>query len=63
MSNFVVKYCSLTACQHWRLANKCAKNGMSMADSVKYLANMHDSSVCEVRKQLDKYRLEQLLEK
>ena len=62
MSNFVVEYCKLSACQHWRIDNKCVKNGMPIANSIKYLANMHDSSVCEVRRQLDKYRLEKMLE-
>ena len=62
MSHFVVKYCELRACQHWRIDNKCVKNNMSIAGSIKYVANMHDSSVCEVRRQIDKYRLEKMLE-
>ena len=62
MSHFVVKYCELRACQHWRIDNKCVKNNMSIARSIKYVANMHDSSVCEVRRQIDKYRLEKMLE-
>jgi hypothetical protein len=62
MSHFVVNYCELRACQHWRLTNKCVKNGMDIVNSIKYLANMHDSSVCKVREQIDKHRLEQMLE-
>ena len=62
MSHFVVNYCELRACQHWRIGNKCTKNKLLIADSIKYVANMHDSSICEVRKQTDKYRLEQMLE-
>jgi len=62
MSNFVVNYCELRACQHWRMGNKCRYHNQSLADSLKYLANMHDSSICEVRRQIDKYRLENLLE-
>ena len=62
MSHFVVKYCELRACQHWRIDNQCTKNGQSISDSLKYVANIHDSSVCEVRRQIDKYRLENLLE-
>ena len=59
---FVVNHCELRACQHWRIGNKCTKNKLPIADSIKYVANMHDSSICEVRKQTDKYRLEQMLE-
>ena len=62
MSYFVVNYCELRACQHWRIGNKCTKNKLPIADSIKYVANMHDSSICKVRKQTDKYRLEQMLE-
>jgi hypothetical protein len=62
MSCFVVNYCDLRACQHWRIDNKCIKHNVSMADSAKYVINLHNSSVCEVRKQIDKYRLEQMLE-
>ena len=62
MSHFVVKYCELRACQHWRIDNKCIKNNMPIASSLKYVVNMHNSSVCQVRKQIDKYRLENLLE-
>ena len=62
MSYFVVNYCELRACQHWRIGNKCTKNKLPIAASIKYVANMHDSSICEVRKQTDKYRLEQMLE-
>jgi hypothetical protein len=63
MLNFVVNYCELRACQHWRIHNKCTKNSTSIADGAKYVTNIHDSSVCEVRRQIDKYRLEHLLEK
>ena len=62
MSHFVVKYCELRACQHWRIDNRCVKHGMAIVNSLKYVANMHDSSVCEVRRQIDKYRLERMLE-
>ena len=62
MSNFVVNYCELRACQHWRIDNKCTKHNQPIADSLKYVANMHDSSVCEVHRQIDRYRLDNLLE-
>ena len=37
-------------------------NNQSIQNSIKYVANMHSSSVCEVRRQIDNYRLENLLE-
>ena len=62
MSHFVVKYCQLRACQHWRIDNKCTKDDQPIASSLKYVANLHNGTVCEVRRQIDKYRLENLLE-
>jgi len=62
MSFFVVNSCSLKACLNWRIGNKCVKNKMHIPTAIKYIANMHDSSVCEVRRQIDVYRLEQMLE-
>ena len=63
MSNFVINYCALKACQHWRLHNKCSKDGLPVTkQSLGYLANIHDNSKCEIRRQIDKYRLENLLE-
>ena len=62
MSCFVVNYCELRACQHWRIDNKCTKNNMSIAKSLKYVINMHDGKICQVRKQFDQYRLKNLLE-
>ncbi len=59
---FVVNYCELRACQHWRIDNKCTKHNLSIADNAKYVTNIHDSAVCEVRRQIDKYRLGHLLE-
>tara|TARA_R110001592_G_scaffold247870_1_gene510001 strand:- start:317 stop:517 length:201 start_codon:yes stop_codon:yes gene_type:complete len=62
MSYFVVNYCKLRACQHWRIGNNCIKNETLIGDSIKYSADMHNSDICEVRKQIDKYRLEHMLE-
>ena len=63
MSFFVVKYCTLKACLNWRIGGKCTKDGKDIPKQMKYVVNIHDSSVCEIRRQLDKYRLENLLEK
>ena len=62
MSYFVVKYCEIRACQHWRINNQCIKNETLISDSLKYSADMHNSNICEIRKQIDKYRLEHMLE-
>ena len=62
MSYFVVNYCGVRACQNWRIGNHCAKNTMSISKSIKYVATMHDSAICEVRRQVNKYRLKHLLE-
>ena len=63
MSFFVVNSCTVKACLNWRMGDICVKHNMHIPTCAKYLANMHDSSVCEVRRQIDKYRLEQMLEK
>ena len=62
MSCFVINYCEVRACQHWRIDNKCTKHNLSIVDSAKYVTNIHNSSICEVRRQIDIYRLEHLLE-
>jgi hypothetical protein len=62
MSYFVVNYCEIRACQHWRIHNQCIKNETLISASIKYSADMHDSKWCEIRKQIDRYRLEHMLE-
>jgi hypothetical protein len=59
---FVVNYCELRACQHWRIGSKCTKHNLPILKNAKYVQNIHNSSVCEVRRQIDNYRLEHLLE-
>lgn len=63
MSFLVVEYCGVHACQNWRVGNKCAKNMMHIPTAVKYIANIHDSDTCQVRAQINEYRLENMLEK
>jgi hypothetical protein len=62
MSNFVVHYCPMKACQQWRLGDKCSLDGFDINKNMQYVANMHDSSICEIRRQIDQYRLKNLLE-
>ncbi len=63
MSVFVVNFCELKACLHWRINNRCVLNSMLIAPAIKYTLNLHNSTVCEVRKQVNQYRLEHMLEK
>ena len=62
MSNFVVHYCPMRACQQWRLGDKCSLDDFDITKNMQYVANMHDSSICEIRRQIDEYRLKNLLE-
>ena len=60
---FNIKYCALKACQNWRIGDKCAKDKMHIPTAVTFIANMHDASICEVRNQIDIFRLNEMLEK
>jgi len=64
MSFFVVKKCTTKACLLWRIGNQCVRDGASMEFILKYnIAITHPVSICEVRRQMDNYKLERLLEK
>jgi hypothetical protein len=60
---FAIDSCELKACQNWRINNKCVKDEMSIPDSLRYVANIHSNDTCQVRKQIDEYRLTEMLEK
>jgi len=62
MLYFVVNSCETKGCNHWRPGGNCAKNLMYIPSSVKYVANIHDATTCQVRKQVDEYRLNKMLE-
>ena len=62
MSYFVVKNCEIRACQYWRIGNKCIKDGAQIAESIKYSTDLHNSEMCQIRKQIDVYRLPHMLE-
>lgn len=62
MEFFVVKTCTLKACQNWRLGDNCVKDNMHIPTCIRFAANMHDSSICRIRKQIDEYRLVKMLE-
>ena len=62
MSNFVIEKCELKACQWWRLGDKCIKNGSSISHAVQYSANLHNHEICQVRQQIDIFRLTNMIE-
>lgn len=62
MSIFVVKKCEIKACQWWRLGDNCIKNGSSISHHMKYAADLHNAEFCQVREQINKYRLKHMLE-
>ena len=62
MLQFVVKKCELEGCNHWRPGNQCAKNGLSIESQLQFAAMMHDGEECQIRSQLNKYRLTNILE-
>ncbi len=63
MSYFVVNSCALKACLNWRMGDACAKNNQLISPQIRYLATMHDDKICQVREQVNQYRLKQMLEK
>ena len=62
MQNFVVKKCEMRACLYWRLGDECIKDGMDISKSIKNSSHLHNSEVCQIRKQIDVYRLTHMLE-
>ena len=62
MSRFVVKKCEMRACQWWRLGDNCIKNGSSISHAVQYSSDLHSAELCQVREQINKYRMKQMLE-
>ena len=62
MQNFVVKKCEMRACLYWRLGDECIKDGMNISKSIKYSSHLHNSEICQIRKQIDVYRLTHMLE-
>jgi len=63
MSFFDIKICTQRACINWRIGDICAKDNMYIPNYIKYSANIHDSEMCEVRRQINTFRLQELLEK
>ena len=61
MSFFAINFCNVSACQNWRIGDKCVKDQMCIQTYAQYAANIHDNSICQVRKQIDEYRLTVML--
>lgn len=61
MEYFQVNECIHSACNYWRIGNKCVKDSMQIKSQIKYVHNLHDASWCEIRKQVNIYRLERML--
>jgi len=61
MEYFVVHYCNVKACQSWRLQNKCVRNGMSIANTIKLNTDVQHRTICSVKQQMDIYRVTNIL--
>ena len=59
---FNVTECNKSGCQSWRIGNKCTWHGMSMEFLFKTKIRLHDPVTCKVRRQLDIYRVEEMLD-
>lgn len=59
---FKVENCPNCGCNFWRPNDQCAKNGMTIKDQIPYTKYLHYSDFCQVRRQTDMYRLNQMLE-
>jgi len=62
MQYFVINSCPNNGCQHWRNRDRCVKHGQDIYQQINYLMYMHDSDFCQARKQVDNYRLTNLIE-
>ena len=64
MSRFVVESCAVKGCANWRDkdGNNCAKNGLNIAAELRFAAMMKDSAECQIRQQMNEFRLTKLLD-
>lgn len=62
ISVFVVPKCKVRGCQHYRQGDRCAKDGFSIEAQMRFVAMMHESDLCEVRRQMNTYRLNKMLD-
>ena len=63
MQYFVVDSCTTKGCLFNREGIRCVKDSMRISHQLTYFgANLHDAAICEVRRQIDIYRLTNMLE-
>jgi hypothetical protein len=62
MSVFVVNSCLLKGCLYWRLNDQCAKHGMPVQATIERTSQLHTAESCQVRQQMNEFRLTHMLE-
>ena len=62
MQYFVINECMYKGCANWRVNNTCIKNSMSISAIARFAKLLPDSKYCEVSNQINKYKLNELLE-
>jgi hypothetical protein len=62
MRYIVIHECVYKGCANWRVNNTCIKNSMSINAVARFAKLLPDSRYCEVTSQINKYKLNELLE-
>jgi hypothetical protein len=62
MQYFVINECTYKGCANWRVNNTCIKDSMDISAVVRFAKLLPDSKYCEVTNQINKYKLNELLE-
>ena len=62
MQYFVINECMYKGSANWRVNNTCIKNSMSISAVARFAKLLPDSKYCEVTKQINKHKLNELLE-
>lgn len=62
MQYFVINECTYKGCANWRVNNKCVKDSMSIDAVVRFAKLLPNSQYCEVTRQINKHKLNELLE-
>ena len=62
MQYFVIKECTYKGCANWRVYNKCVKDSMSISAVARFAKLLPNSKYCEESNQINKHKLNELLE-
>ena len=62
MRYIVIHECVYKGCANWRVNNTCIKNSMSIDAVARFAKLLPDNRYCEVTSQINKYKLNELLE-